>query len=403
MNTSTTVKKRIQIVDALRGFALAGIVVVHMVENYVGAPLPQGVAEQMVQGIPDYIVNGFIELFLRGKFFAIFSFLFGLSFFLQMSSARDNGVNYSTRFLWRLLILFGIGYVHHLFYRGDILTIYAFFGLFLVPFNALKNKWLLAITAILFLGLGRFIVFYLTEGEPFFLPGILDPNNPDVAAYYEAIKHEGIVDVFYSNATQGHLMKADFQLGIFSRGYLTLAFFLLGLYIGRIQFFKQFRTQKKWTKKVLIWSVVALFICFAITAAAFSQIGPEGGLTSWLAMIGLTGYDLSNIAMTFIILALFVQVYKKQWGEKLMNHFVPYGRMALTNYVAQSIIGTFILYGWGLGYLTELRNSYTFLIALLIIGFQMWISKIWLNHFRYGPLEWLWRMLTYLKWIPLKN
>ncbi|MEO0526488.1 MAG: DUF418 domain-containing protein, partial [Bacteroidota bacterium] len=136
-------KKRIEIIDALRGFSLAGIVIVHMVENYVGAPTPEHVMDATRAGIADYIVDGFIAVFLRGKFFALFSFLFGLSFFIQINNAEKQGNRFAGRFLWRLLILFGIGYLHHLFYRGDILTIYAVLGIFLIPFHRIGNKWIL--------------------------------------------------------------------------------------------------------------------------------------------------------------------------------------------------------------------------------------------------------------------
>ncbi len=400
---NSTVKKRIEIVDAIRGFALAGIVIVHMVENYVGAPVPENAMEAAYAGPLDYVVSGFIEFFLRGKFFAIFSFLFGLSFFLQMDHHPDEGPSFVKRFFWRLLILFGIGYVHHLFYRGDILTIYAFFGMFLIPFYKISNKWVLALTALLFLGLGRYIVFMITNGSFIFLPDAMLPNSQEVISYFEILQNGSIIDVFTSNATQGHLMKMDFQIGIFSRGYLTFGYFLLGLAIGRIGFFANFREQKKFTKKVLIASIIGFLVAMGCTALIFSQLGNNISFDNWISMFGLTAYDLANTAMTFIIISLFVIVYRKKWGENLLQHFIPYGRMALTNYVIQSIIGTFILFGWGLGFLGELRNIYTFLIALLLIFIQMVFSKWWLRVFNYGPLEWLWRSATYLKWFPLKK
>ncbi|MGB5646574.1 MAG: hypothetical protein WBM55_05595, partial [Muriicola sp.] len=133
---------RMDIVDALRGFSLAGIVIVHMVENYIGAPFPEGTMEATHQGPLDYVVDGFILLFLRGKFFALFSFLFGLSFFIQMDKARRGGMDFRMRFLWRLMILLAIGFAHSLFYRGDILTIYALLGVLLIPCYKLKDRWL---------------------------------------------------------------------------------------------------------------------------------------------------------------------------------------------------------------------------------------------------------------------
>lgn len=217
-------KQRFEIVDALRGFALAGIVIVHMVENYVGAPVPEEAMTATHQGIADYFVDGFIMLFLRGKFFALFSFLFGLSFFIQMKNAGDSGYNFKGRFLWRLLLLFGIGYLHHLFYRGDILTVYALLGVFLIPFYNSRNRTVLLVAAILFLGCGRYVVFLLNDGPSLFFDGELNPGHPAVVIYFDVIRNGNIWQVFKSNAYNGQIMKMDFQLGVFSRGYLTFGF-----------------------------------------------------------------------------------------------------------------------------------------------------------------------------------
>jgi len=120
-------------------------------------------------------------------------------------------------------------------------------------------------------------------------------------------------------------------------------------------------------------------------------------------MFGLTGVDLFNFSLTLIIIALFVIAYRSSKGAKRLKVFAPYGRMALTNYFMQSIIGTFIFFGWGLGYLGQIPNRYTFLMAIGILILQMWWSKWWLSHFNYGPLEWLWRSLTYFKRFPFRK
>ncbi len=391
---------RIVIIDALRGFSLAGIVIVHMVENYVGAPTPEGTMEAVRIGLPDYIVDGFVFLFLRGKFFALFSFLFGLSFFIQMDSAHNKGQDFRWRFLWRLLLLFGFGYVHHLFYRGDILTIYAVLGLFLIPFYKVPSKYILAICGLLFLGFGRYMVFAFNGADNLFMQGEFSPNSPEIAAYFETIRNGSLWEVFRSNATEGQLMKMDFQLGIFSRGYLTYAFFLLGLIVGRMQFFKNFLEHRKLTLKVMWWSLGIFVVSIGLAAVIFAPMGPDITFDNWRAMLGLSAVDLNNIGMTGIILSGFVLLYRKVKINKFFSSFAPYGRMALTNYLTQSLIGTFVIYGWGLGYLGELRNIYTFLMALVLIALQMLASNWWLKRYYYGPLEWLWRSLTHTKIYP---
>ncbi|WP_343486347.1 DUF418 domain-containing protein [Allomuricauda sp. d1] len=401
--TTAVTNKRITIIDALRGFALAGIVICHVVENYIGSVPPANFNEAVHQGVADNIVDGFIGIFLRGKFIALFSFLFGLSFFIQMDNGDNRGGYYGWRFLWRLLLLFAIGYVHHLFYRGDILTVYAFLGIFLIPFYRVNNKWILGIAAVLFFGLARFIVFYVTNGEGVFGPVEMDPSSPKVLTYYDTLKNGTLAEVFATNATQGHVDKAEFQYGIFGRGYFTFAFFLIGLYVGRSGFFKRFKEEKKLTKKVLIYASVALVVFFGIMATAFASMGENFNFNSWNAMIGLTAMDLANFAMTLIYIALFTMLFRKAKWEQRLDKFAPYGRMALTNYVFQSVLFTFMLFGWGLGLIGELRQLYTFLIAIAFIALQMWFSKIWLDHFKYGPLEWLWRSATFFKWFPMKK
>ncbi len=399
---TVTSPRRMEIVDALRGFSLAGIVIVHMIENYVAAPTPDGAMEATRQGILDNVVLGFNGIFLQGKFFALFSFLFGLSFFIQMDSAHARGQQFGGRFLWRLILLLSIGYVHHLFYRGDILTIYALLGIFLIPFYKIPNKWILSITALLFLGLGRYVVFAITGGNGLFIENF-SPDSPEVATYFNIQKNGSITEVFASNAVDGHLMKMDFQLGIFSRAYLTFGFFLLGLYVGRLQFFRNFMEHKKLTKKILYISLILLVACIGLAFAVFANLGPEITFDNWLTMLGLSAGDMANIAMTFIILSSFILLYRRPKVARWFSNFAPYGRMALTNYVAQSLVGTFIFYGWGLGYLGEIRIVYALLLAIAIIIIQLVFSKLWLKRFKYGPLEWLWRSLTHFKWYPMKQ
>ncbi|MFC4634507.1 DUF418 domain-containing protein [Dokdonia ponticola] len=402
MTTSTS--PRIEIIDALRGFALAGILICHLVEQYLGAGAPQSHAEAVSVGLSDQIIEGFIGIFMRGKFLALFSFLFGLSFFIQMDNGAKKGTAFGGRFLWRLLLLLIIGYVHSLFYRGDILTIYAMLGILLIPFFRLSNTWVLGISALLFLGLGRYIIFYFTQGDHLFLEvNPMDMESTHVSDYYNILKNGSLWDVFATNSWEGHLDKMNFQYGFFGRGYFTFAFFLVGLYVGRSGFFKRFRENQKFTKKVLIGSLILFVISLGITAGAFISMGTEVNMNSWVAMIGLSGYDLNNASMTLIYLVLFVMLYRKVRPEKWLVKLAPYGRMALTNYILQSIIGTLLLYGWGFGFLGEISNTVTFLMAIALIILQVWVSKIWLRHFAYGPIEWLWRSLTFFKVFPMRK
>ena len=396
-------KSRMGIVDSLRGFSLAGIVIVHMVENYAGGPVPEEAMAIANQGVLDLVINGFILLFLRGKFFALFSFLFGLSFFIMMDSADQRQEDFKGTFFWRLCLLLGIGYLHHLFYRGDILTVYALLGMFLIPFYRIRSSWILLVSGLLFLGIPRFLIFMCGGGEGIFIENAIDPNSAINTSYFNTIKSGSILDVFSSNAISGHIMKAEFQMGIFGRGYLTFGFFLLGLWFGRLKFFRKYLEFRKETRNALWIGLASLVIFIGLSGFFFVQLGPEPDFNTWWAMFGLTALDLANLAMTLIILAGFVLLYKSPKFERQLNRFAPYGRMALTNYVVQSIIGTLIFYGWGLGLLGTVRNTYAFLMALGIIIVQVLISTWWLRKHYYGPLEWIWRSLTHFHFYPMKR
>lgn len=387
---------RIVLIDALRGFALAGVALVHVTEQYLAGPPPPGFMEGL-NSLPDEILMGFIGFFVQGKFFALFSILFGLSFFIMMTGAERSGVNFSWRFLWRAVLLFIIGYIHHLFYRGDILTIYAVLAPFLIPFHRLSKAWLLGIMAICFLSLPRFITFFWVGNEAFFgLP--IEPQNPLEAAYYQTLKEGSLLQVFAANAGFGMKTKMNFQLLPTGRLYYTFGYFLVGLWLGRIGLFHDAANKLKVIKRAMLWCLGLFVLAAVLTGLTFSQAPEPVDFSHVLHVVGANFFDWTNIAMTGIILAGFLLLYHKAWWLPKLAFFAPYGRMALTNYVLQTIIGTFFFFGWGLGWIGELRSAYLVLMAIVLIALQVHFSKFWLQHFKYGPLEWLWRSATYWKW-----
>ena len=398
MNTQEKKVSRIVVIDALRGFALAGVALVHMGERYIGGPMPQELL-QNIDTTLDSVISGIVMFLCSGKFFSLFSILFGLSFYIQMESAARRGVNFSTRFLWRGVLLFGIGMFHQMIYRGDILTIYAFLVPLLIPFEKISTKWLLGIATVIFLGLPRFLSFAVFGNTPLFnLPeGFI---NPIETAYFELLQAGSFGDLAQENAIYGMKTKMNYQLLYFGRFYYTFGYFLIGLWLGKIGFFNALSTFKPKVKKVLKWSAIALIPIIGLIAGTFATASQPIDFSSWQHIIAFNFMDWMNIAMTSIIGCLFILGYQKEKWEKRLNFFAPYGRMALTNYVLQSVIGAFLLFGWGLGLIDNIRTLYLLLFALLMITLQTLISKHWLANYKYGPLEWLWRCGTYLKWQP---
>lgn len=397
---------RINAIDSFRGFALAGIVLAHMVEQYIGAMPPQQLVEIFNHSLLDKTIQGLMYAFVVGKFFALFSFLFGMSFFIQMDRAASRGADFRGRFLWRLTILLAIGFVHSLFYRGDILTIYAPLGFLLVLFYNVRSSVLFGIAAIIIAGAGRYAVFAVNGTDPVLPFGDPTPELPHNAAYFEALQRGSLWDVFVSNATYGHFTKMEFQVGYFGRWYLTFAFFLLGLWAGRSKLFLRIEELHKPLKKTLWLALAGTIVFLALTLFFFSRNTIEGEgpqFDHWATMFGLTAFDLFNVSLSVIYLCGFLLIFRRPAGERRLGKLASYGRMALSNYFMQTLIGTFILYNWGLGYIGKISNTQTFVIAFGIIAFQIVLSDWWLKRFRYGPLEWLWRSGTYLKWQPMRK
>src|SRR5579859_7920124 len=203
-------RDRIEIIDILRGFALLGIIIVHFTEQYYAGQPPASHERLGSSGIADGIVQGFSGIFVQGKFFMIFSFLFGLSFFIQLDKSSGSP-SFLLRFAWRLIVLFAIGFLHHLHYRGDILTIYAVLGFGLLLFYRLPDKALLILALFLVfnipsLGVRLYEGVYGNGGNPF---GSSDQKQ--LQQYFETLKSGSYFNILNANLHE-FKFKFDFQV-----------------------------------------------------------------------------------------------------------------------------------------------------------------------------------------------
>lgn len=394
---------RIEIVDVLRGFALLGIIMVHFVEQYYAGAPPAIIGNFSAKNLVDEIVAGFVDLFVIGKFYMIFSFLFGLSFYLQLHKS-DGSFSFALRFAWRLVILFAIGFIHHLHYRGDILTIYATLGLGLLLVYRLPDKWILTLAVVGILNLPSFVIRLVAGLQPQTEATLFqEPDQKALEAYYYTVKSGAYLDILKANFHEFNA-KTDFQIES-GRVYITFGLFLFGLYVGRKKFFEKWRDQLLYLKelrKKILWTLLTTFL----TTAAFF-----GGLAllkiqlkdsiQWA--VGGLAYDIFNACVSsFYVLTLLLLFSTEKWHPRLMN-FYAVGRMGLTTYLMQTVLGTILFFSYGLGFLAELGASACLVIALIVYVFQIEFSKRWLAHFRYGWFEWLWRWLTYFRIPRLQN
>ena len=415
MERNQTVKdNRITVIDALRGFALLGVVLVHMQQHYsifnFGAFTPTEPAFPVLDGWIGWLTRNV----LMGRFINIFAFLFGMSFFIQMDRAAKKGVDFRRRFIRRMVILLLIGVVGSAFYSGDILSFYALFGLVLVLLYPLKTKVLVIIASLILIGAPRWISFSYDK--------IVAPRETTVVANVpetERVRAErprqmaavaqetpSLANTIKSNLTDGRMRTLRYQFSWGGRGYLTFALFILGLVVGRIRFFE---TVHLHTRRNII-----LFVLFAAGAWVVGRVNgllPHGQVSfmqsttpSAAALFRMTLNDVNMVLLSAAITMGFVILYHMKGIGKCLNLLTPYGRMGLTNYEAQGIIGSILFSLWGFGsifgrwHATEL-----FCLGIAFYIVQVVFSKIWLTYFKYGPLEWFWRSATYLKWQPFRK
>jgi uncharacterized protein len=393
--TFPTPNTRIESIDILRGFALLGIALVHMVEQYYAGPLPDAVADAMSPTIADNISQGFVGLFIIGKFYMIFSFLFGLSFFIQLSK-NENGNSFLLRFAWRLIILFAIGMLHHLHYRGDILSIYAILGFGLFLAYRLPDKALLITALLLVFNVPSLLIRIVGLA----VPGDENPFNfsqDALMAYYKTVKSGSYLEILRANLNS-FADKMGFQVSS-GRLYITLGLFLLGTYAGRKKLFEELEKHLPFLKKLIRYSLYVMLGCVAVSVIVFGsltllkiEITQEIG---WL--VGGLTFDTFNTALATIYVSWLLLLFQKEkWKNRLMI-FYPVGRMGLTTYLMQTFFGTMIFFNYGFGLIYQLGAFYCLLLGLVIFVFQILFARWWFKYFSHGPVEWLWRVLTYFK------
>jgi uncharacterized protein len=407
---------RIRLIDALRGFSLAGIVMVHFGEQYLGFMPPPG-QPYNVHGTLDGVLEALSWVFIRGKGFGIFSFMFGLSFALQMQRAerRRPGADFRPRFAWRLLVLFAIGWLHGLAYSGDILTVYAALGIPLVLFYRVRDRWLLVLAVLLLVGVPR-IAQRVVGGPatPAELQSLQGRMNAQAEEHWRALAEGDVPAIVRLHATTGFRAKWEFQYGFMGRGYQTFGLFLLGLWAGRRRVFEDVETHRRlfvrlwrWTGALTVLVPVIAGVLFAVGQALGGDPSPQPtgtipDFTSWTVVAGMGLFDTWNNAMTLFYVASFALLFlRPRWQPRLLR-FGPVGRMALSVYVGQTVIGVLVFFGFGLGLLGRFGNSVTLPMGLALFVAQVWACRAWLGRFRFGPLEWAWRSLTWLRLEPFR-
>lgn len=396
-------QERVQVLDVLRGFALAGILVI----NAMSIMAVKGSTPAFTVKIPvlDRILQDLILFFVESKFFTLFSLLFGIGFAIQIQSAEKQGNSFLPRISRRMFGLLIFGLLHILLlWDGDILVIYAITGTLLVAFRKTAysriKKWVISLLAVP--GVLVFIIFIYT------LVARLSTSGADTFAKNDA----SLAKEFANTDSTQQLLKTGFVEGIgeridtylnlspllFSRIPTVLAMFLIGLYLGRSNFIRELPDMLEILKKVRRWGLAIGFALMFLIVASTKLLPTVSALVAIIEDQYLAGPILclgfaSAVTLDFL----------KKPNRKIYSYFSKVGRMALTNYLSQSLVLTFLSYGWGVGLALKLNGFQVLGIAVLLYISQVKVSEFWLNRFSYGPLEWAWRCVTYWKALPIKT
>lgn len=394
VNEPISFKERVFEIDGIRGFALLGILMMNIMT--FAAPMMQ----QSLEGGEIEVFSStpqnewsimFINTFVTTNFYTMFSFLFGLGFYIFLTRANEKGHRSTGMYLRRMLMLLFLGLMHGIFlWYGDILWTYAIAGLLLIFFYKLAPKVNLII-GIAILGIGSIFVLLMAlltlamgdTGEAGTIPLWFDME--------EVILNGGYLDTVFMNISILGMMM--FQAFITVPNVLAL--FLIGLYAGQKAIFQNLEANRS-----LINKVAWVGLGFGLPIKVLSGYGEtfQAGDEFW-SSIGLLASTLGGPLIALGYIALFIIISRKTKG--LVKLLQPVGQMALTNYILQTVIMVVIFYGFNL--FNQVDAVWFIPIVLLVFTVQVIISHLWMSVFKYGPLEWLWRSFTYLQFISIKR
>jgi uncharacterized protein len=383
--------KRIEVVDALRGFAILAIVLLHNMEHFEYNQVSDALPAWLL-AIDKHVVTIMYFLF-GGKAYAIFALIFGFSFYIQANNQKKLGNDYSLRFTWRQFLLLIFGFINTAFYQGDILTLYAIFGLCLIPINYLSDRAVFVIALICMLQPYEWFVVInsIANSSYVALPNYSEGYYKSIAAYMQS---GNFIDYVKGNVTLG---KAASLLWSWENGrfFQAPALFMLGLLAGRKQLFTNTPEHISFWKKILKFAIPS-FLALLLISIYFPDLFTNKVTQSHLKVI-LNSW--ANFALMLIWVAGFILLFYSAKANNLLSKLIPFGKMGLTNYIVQSIIGSTLYYRYGFS-----LYRYTGAIIAICIGFmlfllQLELCKWWLKTHKQGPLEYVWHKLT---WIKLK-
>ncbi|MFV0555311.1 MAG: DUF418 domain-containing protein [Mangrovibacterium sp.] len=392
MTSSISAKvPRIDLVDALRGFAVMAIVIIHSVEHFIYPVYPDVAIQPEWLNALDSVAFNVIFALIAGKGYSIFALLFGFTFYVQLTNQQSKGEDFRLRFVWRLMLLSVFATINAAFFPGgDVLMLYAITGLSLVLFCKLCDKALLSVAILCFMQPVELFHFVCgLENASHTMPDLNVGGLYGVVA--EAVSSGNWSTFLVENITTGQ--KASLLWAVNGGRFVqTIGLFLLGFLFARKNLFVNAAENTRFWIKLLIVSAISFGVLYPLKVEWFDN----SSIQIIKSSIG-TALDMwQKLAFTLVIVSSFVLLYYhtnfSRWSERLRI----YGKMSLTNYITQSIIGALIFFPVGLNLAPYLGYAASVLVGILIFAVQLRASNWWYHRYRQGPLEKLWHWATWV-------
>lgn len=391
------------LLDALRGYALLGICMANMVAFIGFVFVADEARDALVAGQLNDLADFFMEWLIVGKFYSIFSLLFGIGFAIQLGRLEKRGEGVP-RYLRRLGILFLIGLAHlYLLWLGDIVALYAVMGAVLLLFRKVGDKALLRWAVALWLIPVAWSALIHFGGVNLARP-IYQHAEAMIGAMGFDLRQGPLA--FFQTAplvdhVRAHRAEVFFRLGDLvyqMRSTKVLAMFLIGLWVGRRAIYANLDKYRPLLRRV---ATIGLGLGLPLSAAkAYIAITANDRPAYEFAAECL--YVLSTPTLALGYAAGFALLWAN--GRRgLLAWSAPAGRMALTNYLMQTVLMSVIFYGWGFGQIGKYGLIFVYPFSLALFAVQLVYSRWWLARFRFGPVEWLWRTLTYGTAQPMRR
>ncbi len=397
--TPVSASERIEIIDVVRGVALFGILAANM-RGFAAPARVYFLPHLFWTSMPDRIAQAFIDTFVQGKFITIFAVLFGVGFAAQLTRAESRGSKLGWTYARRLVYLCLFGLAHGLLvWFGDILLMYGLTGFLLFFFRKRKDLTLkiwatFGYVFLVFLS-GIILAVTTTTGARIPTPPRPGPAEiqADVATFadgsWSAIQQLRTVEAIGHNWSSFPFMLMN-----------ILGLFLFGVLAWRRGFFQPAPESLPRYRRAMVWGLaVGTAASATVTIVRWVDPGmPFPPTPATLALFALQTVGTPALSLGYVC-AIVLLCRRARWKERL-HRFGAVGRTALTNYLLQSVIGTLLFYSYGLGLFGRIGPAMLLIPTVLVFAAQVWVSVWWLERFRYGPAEWLWRSLTYRKLQP---